>query len=132
MSDASSHPRGRAFSATDDKMWATVAHFGGVLWFVPSLVVYLLTRGRQSRARQESKEALNWQITFTAVYAVVMGVEAAIAAVLLLTPVAVMLPVLAVLPTALYIANAVLSIRAGLRVNADGSFRYPLSIRLIR
>ncbi|WP_188509638.1 DUF4870 domain-containing protein [Conyzicola nivalis] len=132
MSDVSPHPRARAFSTTDDKTWATVAHLGGVLWFAPSLVIYLMTRARPSLARQESKEALNWQITFTALYAVVMTVEAFIAALLSLTPVALMLPVLAVLPTALYVVNAALSIRAGLRVNRGEPFRYPLSVRFIR
>jgi uncharacterized Tic20 family protein len=125
-------PERGVFSPTDDKTWATLAHLGGVLWFVPSLVIYLLTRSRRSLARQESKEALNWQITFTALYIVVMSVEGLVAAVLLLTPVAVMLSALAAVPTALYIVNAALSIRAGLRVNRGEPFRYPLSVRLIR
>jgi uncharacterized Tic20 family protein len=125
-------PERGVFSPTDDKTWATLAHLGGVLWFVPSLVIYLLTRSRRSLARQESKEALNWQITFTALYIVVMSVEGLVAAVLLLTPMAVMLSALAVVPTALYVVNAALSIRAGLRVNRGEPFRYPLSVRLIR
>ena len=132
MTDATRQPRTSPFSTTDDKLWATVAHFGGVLWFVPSLLVYLVMRGRPSLARQEAKEALNWQITFTMLYAILMAVEAFCAAILLLTPVGSILPALGVLPILLYVANAVLSIRAALRVNGGGSFRYPLSIRLIR
>ena len=132
MTDASRQPRSSVFSTTDDKLWATVAHFGGVLWFVPSLVIYLVMRGRSSLSRQEAKEALNWQITFTMLYVVVMVVEAVFAGILLLTPVGSILPALGVLPFLLYAANVVLSIKAGMRVNGGGSFRYPLSIRLIR
>jgi uncharacterized Tic20 family protein len=131
MTDASHQPGTTSFSATDDKLWATIAHFGGVLWFFPSLVIYLVMRARPSLARQEAKEALNWQITFTFAYVVVIVVESVVA-LLLLTPVGNVLPALGVVPFLLYIANVVLSIRAGLRVNAGGSFRYPVSIRLIR
>jgi uncharacterized Tic20 family protein len=132
MTDASHQPGTTSFSATDDKLWATIAHFGGVLWFFPSLVIYLVMRARPSLARQEAKEALNWQITFTFAYVVVIVVESVVALLLLLTPVGNVLPALGVVPVLLYIANVVLSIRAGLRVNAGGSFRYPVSIRLIR
>jgi len=132
MTDASHQPGTTSFSATDDKLWATIAHFGGVLWFFPSLVIYLAMRARPSLARQEAKEALNWQITFTFAYVVVIVVESVVALLLLLTPVGNVLPALGVVPFLLYIANVVLSIRAGLRVNAGGSFRYPVSIRLIR
>jgi uncharacterized Tic20 family protein len=132
MTDASHQPGTTSFSATDDKLWATIAHFGGVLWFFPSLVIYLVMRARPSLARQEAKEALNWQITFTFAYVVVIVVESVVALLLLLTPVGNVLPALGVVPFLLYIANVVLSIRAGLRVNAGGSFRYPVSIRLIR
>ena len=132
MTDASPRPRSTPFSATDDTLWATVAHFGGVLWFGPSLVIYLVMRGRPSLARQEAKEALNWQITFTLAYLVVMLVEGVIALVLVLTPLGGVLPALGLVPLLLYIANVALSIRAGLQVNAGGSFRYPVSIRLIR
>jgi len=132
MTDASRDTRARLFSSTDDKLWATVAHFGGVLWFVPSLLIFLAMRSRPSLARQEAKEALNWQITFTLLYAIVIGAETVLGVILLLTPVGSVLPALSVLPLVLYIANAALSIRAGLRVNGGGSFRYPVSIRLIR
>jgi len=132
MTDASRQPRPHLFSSTDDKLWATVAHFGGVLWFFPSLAVFATLRQRPSLARQEAKEALNWQITFTILYVVIVAAEAVVAGILLLTPVGSVLPALAVAPLLLYAVNVVLSIRGGLRVNAGGSFRYPFAIRLIR
>jgi uncharacterized Tic20 family protein len=132
MTDASRQPRPTPFSSTDDKLWATIAHFGGLLWFIPSLAIFVSMRARPSLARQEAKEALNWQVTFTMLYVVVVSVEAVLAAILLLTPVGSVLPALGVLPILLYAVNVALSIRGGLRVNTGGSYRYPFSIRLIR
>jgi hypothetical protein len=48
----------------EDKQWASFAHFGGVLLFVPSLIIFLVFKDRGRLARQESKEALNFQITY--------------------------------------------------------------------
>ena len=132
MTDASRQPRARFFTSTDDKLWATAAHFGGVLWFIPSLVVFLAMRGRPSLARREAKEALNWQITFTLLYVVIVAAEAIVGAILLLTPAGNVFPALGALPILLYATNVVLSIRAGFRVNSGGTYRYPLAIRLIR
>ena len=49
----------------EDKQWASFAHFGGVLGFLPSLIIFLVFKDRGALTRQESKEALNWQITWT-------------------------------------------------------------------
>jgi len=132
MTDASRQPHARLFSSTDDKLWATIAHFGGVLWFVPSLAVFVATRRRPSLARQESKEALNWQITFTGLYVVILVAEAVLAGVLLLTPVGSVLPALAVPPVLLYAVNVVWSIRGGIASNGGGSFRYAFAVRPIK
>jgi uncharacterized Tic20 family protein len=125
-------PRARPYSSTDDKLWATIAHFGGLLWFVPSLAVFVALRQRPSLARQEAKEAVNWQITFTILYTAIVIAEAVLAGILLLTPAGSVVPALGVLPLALYAVNVVLSIRGGLRANGGESFRYPFAIRLIR
>jgi uncharacterized Tic20 family protein len=126
--DARSHE----FTATDDKLWATVAHFGGVIGFPPSLLVFALARSRGSLTRQESKEALNWQITFTIGYLLLMAVSGLVGAVLILASVGDVAAITWALPFALYVVNVVLSITAGIRVNGGASYRYPFSIRLIK
>ena len=136
-SAAASTPRTRPDTSavdtpSDDKLWATLAHFGGVLWFVPSLGVYLRERQHPGRARQESKEALNWQITFTLGYVALLLVAAVVAGILLLTPVGNVAGIVWLIPMALYAVNVVLSITAGVRVNAGGAYRYPFAIRLIK
>ena len=124
--------RSRDFSATDDKLWATVAHFGGVIGFPPALLVFALARTRGALTRQESKEALNWQITFTMGYLLLMAVSGLVGAVLILTSVGDVAVITWLLPFALYVVNVVLSITAGIRVNGGTSYRYPFSIRLIK
>ena len=124
-------------SSTDDKQWASFAHFGGLLGFLPSLIIYLVFRDRGVLTRQESKEALNWQITFSIGIIVVNSalwiLSAIVVAVANGNPVAALIvAIVGLLPLLLWVVNAVLSIIAGLRVNAGGSYRYPFSIRIIK
>ena len=53
-----------------DKQWASFAHLGGILWFLPSLIIWLVFKDRGALTNQEAKEALNWQITWIAVWVV--------------------------------------------------------------
>ena len=129
---ASAEPRPREFSSTDDKLWATVAHFGGVIGFAPSLLVFAIARDRGALTRRESKEALNWQITVTIGYLLLVLVSCLVAAVLILASAGRVAAVIWALPFALYVVNVALSIAAGIRVNGGGSYRYPFSIRMIR
>lgn len=131
----------------EDKQWASFAHFGGILWILPSLIIFLVFKDRGAKTRVESKEALNWQITWIAAWLVVTIVGAIIGAIVsaattpttldgLLNynpiPALVVSVIFGILSWALYIINAVLSIIGGIRVNGGGSYRYPFAIRLIK
>ena len=113
-------------TAAEDKQWATFAHFGGILWLLPSLIIYLVFKDRGSLTRQESKEALNWQITWLLADVVswILGALTVFLGVGFLF--------LVVIPWALYIINVVLSIIGGVKVSSGGSYRYPVSLRLIK
>lgn len=120
----------------EDKQWASFAHFGGVIGFLPSLIIFLVFKDRGTLTRQESKEALNWQITWTAVYIalwIVLGILTFILYLALPYPandvVASLLRFIIWLP---YLINVVLSIIGGVRVNGGGSYRYPVAVRLIK
>jgi len=116
----------------EDKQWASFAHFGGVLLFVPALIIYLVFKDRGALTRQESKEALNFQITYMIAWialSIVVSFTGAIFAIIGLWPLA---RVLDLLPFLLYLGNAALSIVGGLRVNSGGSYRYPVALRLIK
>jgi uncharacterized Tic20 family protein len=125
-----SHPNTE--TARDEYTPAALAHAGGLLWFVPSLSIYLRSRSEPSPLRREAKEALNWQITATIGYVVLSVVATLVGGILLLTPLSTAAGWVWLLPVALYAVNAALSIVAGLRVRAAGAYRYPVAIRLIK
>ncbi|MFF1879033.1 DUF4870 domain-containing protein [Leifsonia sp. NPDC058230] len=109
-----------------DKQWASFAHLGGILWILPSLIIYLVFKDRGALTRQESKEALNWQITWL----IVWFVSVMISVFLVLTPVGFIFSLL--IPWALYIVNLVFSILGFVKVNSGGTYRYPVNFRFIK
>ena len=46
-----------------DIQWGSFAHLGGILGFLPSLIIWLVFKDRGSFTNTEAKEALNFQIT---------------------------------------------------------------------
>ena len=113
-------------TAAEDKQWASFAHFGGILWLLPSLIIYLVFKDRGALTRQESKEALNWQITWIAadIVSFILG--------MITVWFGIGIIFLTIIPWILYILNVVFSILGGVKVNSGGSYRYPVSIRLIK
>ena len=47
----------------EDRQWASFAHLGGILSFLPSLIIWLVFKDRGAFTNVEAKEALNFQIT---------------------------------------------------------------------
>ena len=123
----------------EDKQWASFAHFGGVLGFLPSLIIFLVFKDRGAKTRVEAKEALNWQITWIAA-AIVLAILVAIINTILWAAIPYsawgvyllisgLLTFLSYVP---YIANLVFSIIGGVKVNSGGAYRYPVAVRLIK
>lgn len=114
-------------SADQDKLWASLAHFGGVFWLLPSLIIWLVFRERGQRTNVEGKEALNWQINF-------VGVEIAI---IIVSTILGFIPfvgwIIALLLWlvwwVLWVLNLVFSILGGVKVQQGGSYRYPFMIK---
>ncbi|WP_051298431.1 DUF4870 domain-containing protein [Arthrobacter castelli] len=111
----------QSLTSAEDRQWATIAHFGGILGCVPSLIIYLVLRDRGPFTAQESKEALNFTLPPT-VLALFLYLLA------LIDPISSVCAVLAVL---IWIALTVFSVRAGVRVNKGEPYRYPVNLRLI-
>lgn len=123
----------------EDKQWASFAHFGGVLGFLPALIIWLVFKERGVKTNVEGKEALNWQITFTIgmvalwiLIAILGAVFTAIAFASGAYGLAYITSVLSFLPLILWVINVILSILGGVKVNGGGSYRYPFAIRLIK
>jgi Uncharacterized protein conserved in bacteria len=123
----------------EDKQWASFAHFGGVLGFLPSLIIFLVFKDRGAKTNVEAKEALNWQITWIAASIVLAILTAIITGILwavipysawgVYLLISGLLTFISWVP---YLANLVFSIMGGIKVNGGGSYRYPFAIRLIK
>lgn len=109
-------------TATEDRQYATLAHFGGILGFFPSLVIFLIFKDRGPFTAQESKEALNFTLPPT--------VLALVAWLLSFLPV--IGGLFAVLNALIWVSIAVYSAIAGIHVNRGRPYRYGPNLRLIR
>lgn len=109
-------------TANEDRQWATLSHFGGILGCVPSLLIYLIFKDRGPFTAQESKEALNFTLPPTAV--------AVLANLLLFIPG--IGNFFAVIATLIWITLACFSVAAGIHVNRGQPHRYRYNLRLIK
>lgn len=112
-------PGAAPVSDADRKLWSMLGHLGGiVLGFIAPLIVFLMYKDRDEFVKDQSTEALNFQITVTIGYVVSM----------LLTTIvigAILLPLV-------WIANLVFCILAGMAANKGERYRYPVNIRLVK
>jgi uncharacterized Tic20 family protein len=120
-------------TAAEDKQWASVAHFGGVavlfwLGWVPPLITYLVFKDRGPRTNVESKESLNFQILVTAV----LVINAIIGTILSIVTFGLWALIQLLIHWIVVIVAVVFSILGGVRVNAGGTYRYPVNVRLIK
>ncbi len=114
----------------EDKQWASFAHFGNILGFIPPLVIWLMFKERGARANNEGKEALNWAIT---VAIVIVGV-------MILSFILGLVPIVGIfvgfltflIYPAVGIVNLIFAIMGGMKVNEGGAYRYPVNFRLIK
>jgi uncharacterized Tic20 family protein len=112
----------------EDKQWASFAHFGNILSFIAPLIIWLIFKDRGVKTNVEGKEALNF------------GIAAAIAGVAIFILNAILTVVTLglwgfigwILPLALWVLIIIFSVQGGMKVNAGGSYRYPVNIRFIK
>ena len=106
-------------SQQDERLWAMLAHLGGIiLWFIAPLVV-MLTQGEKSPfVRKQAVEALNFQITLTIAYFV--------SAILIIVFIGILMIIV------VGIGGLVLMIMAGIKANNGEDYRYPINIRLVK
>ena len=102
----------------EDRQWASFAHLGGILGFLPSLIIWLIFKDRGSFTNNEAKEALNFQITVVAAY-IVGWILSVIVVGFLIT-------------IAAAIISIILSVVAFTKAKDGIAYRYPFAIRLIK
>jgi uncharacterized protein len=119
-------------TAAEDKQWASFAHFGGVIGILPALIIFLVFKDRGALTRQESKEALNWQITFTGGVIVLSILNAIVSAIMLAAGAWALAGIVGWLIFLAWVANIIFSIMGGVKVQQGGAYRYPFALRLVK
>jgi uncharacterized protein len=109
------------YANSDEKTWALLAHFGGiVLGFVAPLIAFLVKGNESPTVRAHSLQALNFQITWgiATIVAFILGV--------------VTCGLLAWLPIVTWLVIVIFSVIAGMKANEGVLYKYPMSIELIK
>jgi uncharacterized protein len=109
--------------SADQKTMALIAHLLGIItWFIGPLVIWLINKDHADKrfVVDQSKEALNFQITITIAFVISF----------ILTIIS--LGLLFFVPTLVGIANLVFCIIAGVKANNGEAYRYPFALRLIK
>ncbi len=105
-------------SPSDEKLWATLIHVGGILFgFLPALIGYLVLKDRGPFIRAHTVTALNFQITLLIAYAVGTVTTLILVGVLVLL--------------AAWAASIVFGIVAALASNRGEYYVYPLAIKFV-
>jgi uncharacterized Tic20 family protein len=115
-------------SEAEDRQWASFAHLGGILSFLPSLIIWLVFKDRGAKTNVEGKEALNFGISAAIAFFAITVLNA------ILTFVTLGFWGLIgwILPLAVWVFVIIFSVQGGMKVNAGGSYRYPVNIRFIK
>jgi uncharacterized protein len=109
------------YANSDEKMWALLAHFGGILLSFIAPLIALLVKGNESpTVKAHATEALNFQITWAIAFiiAIILGVCS--------------FGILFFLPFLVWLVIVIFSIIGGMQANEGKLYKYPMSIRLIK
>ena len=106
-------------SSKDDRNIAALTHAGGILFgFIPGLIVYLIKKDSGPVwLVQQSKEALNFQITVLIAYVVATALSALMIGLILFPPI--------------FLVNLIFCILAAIKASQGETYRYPLALRLL-
>lgn len=110
-------PGPQPMNPSDEKMWATLVHVGGIFYFLPSLIGYLVLKDRGPFVRAHTAAALNFQLT--------MLIASLVGSVLSIIGIGL------VILLAVYVVNIVFSIIAAVAANKGEWYTYPLSISFV-
>ncbi|MBA4247671.1 MAG: DUF4870 domain-containing protein [Microbacterium sp.] len=129
MTDQTPPPAASAAPLTEaeDRQWASFAHLGGVLGFLPALIIWLVFKDRGSFTNQEAKEALNFQIAVTIAYVALNVLSLILGAVTFGLG-----SIIGLLVPLVWIAAVIFSILGFVKSKDGNGYRYPVSIRLIK
>lgn len=106
-------------SPSDEKMWSTLVHVGGILFqFLPALIGFLVLKDRGPFVRAHTANALNFQLTLLIAYFVGGLLSIVLVGFLIMF--------------AAWVLNIVFSIIAAVKANGGWPYEYPMTIRFVR
>jgi uncharacterized Tic20 family protein len=115
---SSAVPGAAPLSQAQDRQWASLANLGGIIGFLPSLIIWLVFKDRGAFTNTQAKEALNFQLTMTAAYIV--------GSILMIVFVG------AFISLAAWVLSLIFSIVAFTKTKDGIEYRYPITIRMIK
>ncbi|MEL0626661.1 DUF4870 domain-containing protein [Salinibacterium amurskyense] len=122
MTDANPQPAAPQPAAqlteAEDKQWASFAHLGGIIGFLPALIIWLVFKDRGAFTNTEAKEALNFQITVAIAYVISNILVAVVIG-------AILLPIV-------FVVSLIFSIIGFTKAKDGANYRYPFALRLIK
>ncbi|WP_368496678.1 DUF4870 domain-containing protein [Herbiconiux sp. A18JL235] len=118
-------PAAAPLSPAEDKQWAFLGQLGGILGWIPPLIIWLVFKDRGPLTNQEAKESLNFQIT-VAIFVVGLYILGTITAFIFIGF------LFYFLAWAVQIVGLIFAIIAGVKVNAGGTYRYFFNFRFIK
>ena len=108
------------YASPEEKNWALLTHFGGIIIGFIAPLITLLVKGQQSPTlRAHAVEALNFQIPWNAALLVGQIISVCSGGFLFFIPLGV------------WLVMAVFCVLGGLRANEGQLYHYPLSARLV-
>jgi len=109
-------------SDAEVRQWAGFAHLGGIIFWIPSLVIWLMKKDQNAFVGQEANKALNFQLML------LFGLIA------LSVLDAVFLPgfIAWIGQVAIWVISLVFSVQGYQAVNRGQAFTYPFTIALVK
>lgn len=109
------------YANSDEKTWALIAHFGGIILGFIAPLIALLAKGNESpTVKAHANEALNFHITW--------GIAMIIAVVLSVCS----FGILFFVPFLVWIFIIIFAIIGGMKANGGELYRYPATFRFIK
>ncbi|MGV8857362.1 DUF4870 domain-containing protein [Rhodoglobus sp.] len=132
MTDANPQPAApqpaAQLTTAEDNQWASFAHLGGILSFLPSLIIWLVFKDRGAFTNVEAKEALNFQITLTIAQIALLIVGSILTAVTF----GLFGLIQGLLGFAIWAVGLIFSIVGFTKAKDGNHYRYPFALRLIK
>lgn len=118
--ESSAMPNGSVPPLTQeqDRQWASFANLGGIIGFLPSLIIWLVFKDRGAFTNSQAKEALNFQLTMIIAY--IAGTFLSI------------IFIGAFISLAAWALSLIFSIIAFTKTKDGIEYRYPVTIRMIK